>query len=69
MDDTNYSLTSHTIVSTDEAISVLGLQLPINVFFRLLHGNVHVSIETSEYSCLVQQEINDLIDRVHEKNG
>jgi hypothetical protein len=36
------------VVAPHKAVPVLGLELPINVFFRLFHGNVHVAIETNQ---------------------
>lgn len=39
---------THTIVSSYESVTVLVLQLTIDIFFRLLHCNVHVTIKTSQ---------------------
>jgi len=39
-----------TIISTDERISVLILQLSINIFFSLLKCNVHIAVQTSQNS-------------------
>lgn len=33
-----------TIISTDESIAILVFQLSIDIFFCLLHSNIHVSI-------------------------
>ena len=41
----------HTIVSSDEGITVLILQLAVNVFFSLFQRNVHVTVETCKNSC------------------
>ncbi len=36
------------VVSADEGVPVLVLQLSVHVLLRLLQGDVHVSVETSE---------------------
>lgn len=40
-----------TIVTTDKRIAVLVLLVSVDVLGRLLECDVHVSIETAEYSC------------------
>lgn len=37
-----------TIVAPNESITILVLQLTINIFLRLLHGDVHVTIQTGQ---------------------
>ena len=37
-----------TIVPSDEGIAVLGLQLAVLVLLRLLHGDVHVSVQARQ---------------------
>lgn len=39
-----------TVIPTNETVPVLGLQLPIHIFFCLLHGDVHVTIQTRQNS-------------------
>ena len=40
-----------TIVTTDEGVAVLGLELAVDVLLSLLHRNVHVPVETREHPC------------------
>lgn len=37
-----------TIISSNEAVAVLRLQLPLHVLLRLLHGDVHKTIQASQ---------------------
>jgi hypothetical protein len=39
-----------TVVSADEAVSVLVFELAIHVLLSLLHRNVHVSIEAGQHA-------------------
>lgn len=45
------------IVATDETISILGLELSINVLLGLLHSNVHVPIQTGKDSCTLHMPV------------
>ena len=38
------------IVAADEAISILGFQLPVHVFLGLFHSNVHIPIQACKDS-------------------
>lgn len=44
------NLAKPTVVSSNEAVSVLGLKLSVNVFFCLFHGDVEISVQTGEDS-------------------
>ncbi len=47
----NYKLQDLTIVSSQKSISVLVLELPIDILFSLLYGNVHVTIQAGQDTC------------------
>lgn len=40
-----------TVVSSEKSISVLILELPIDIFLSLLYGNVHVTIQAGQDTC------------------
>lgn len=46
-----------TIISTDECIAILVFQLSIDIFFCLLHSNIHVSIQTSQNACMKRKTV------------
>jgi len=37
-----------TIIPTDKAVAVLGLELAIHVFLCLLHRDIHISVQASQ---------------------
>ena len=45
------------IVASDETISILGLELSIDVLLGLLHSNVHVPIQTGKDSCTLHMPV------------
>jgi hypothetical protein len=44
-----------TVVAPDERITILVLQLTIHVLLSLLHRNVHITIQASQYTWLSQE--------------
>lgn len=45
-----------TIVSSEKSISVLILELPIDILLSLLDGNVHVTIQAGQDTCTKYQQ-------------
>lgn len=45
-----------TIIAADEAVPVFVLQLPVDILFRLLHGDVHVPIKAGQDACRIREK-------------
>lgn len=46
-----------TVVPPNKAVTVLGLELTVHIFFRLLHGNIHVAIEARQYAPVLDARV------------
>ena len=45
------------VISSDEGISVLLLQLPVDILLRLLQGNVHIPVKTHQNTTVIHPRV------------
>ena len=51
------SVRGHTVVATDEGVTILGLELAVHVLLRLLHRNVHEAVEARKHACAAASKL------------